>query len=416
MNSEQIATQFSPNLDLPYRYLLTGLGFLLAGVVFLVLYPHSLAGHYIRSQGILIIVHTFGIGFITSIMMGAMYQLLSVVLQVPIFSERLGKLNFWIYLAGLTGILVSFYHGFKKINITGFILAISLLIFVINAGLTIISARKIDIIIAHVITGVLSLFVVLVLGALMSENMGKNFLVNPLALIRTHLLFAILGWIIITTMGFSYRLIPMFMLSHGYNEIYAKVSFWTLMPGLVISGTSQLFTLNGVFEKLSFLLILAGILFYLIQMLQIFKFRLRKRIEPQIFATVVAKGFLLTGAIISPFVYYHDADYSTHYAPAIFLLLGFAGLYILGMMHKIVPFLEWYNKYSPKIGREKVPLTKEMIDESLIDTTVYLWIFGIVAIALGAWFSEVLAIRSGAIAMLFSTILFLWNIINVFRR
>lgn len=415
MNSEQITTQFSPQLNLPYRYLLTGLGFLLAGVSYLLLYPESLAGHYIRSRSVLILVHTFGIGFITSIMMGAMYQLLSVILQKPLFSEGLGRLNYWIYMTGLIGMLFSIFYSFKRINITGGLLAISLLIFVINAGITIFSSRKMDIIIAHVLVGILSLFFVLLLGALMSENIIRSMFSNPLALILTHLAFAS-GWIIITTMGFSYRLIPMFMLSHGYPEYYSKLSFYTLVPGLFIFVATQFLGGKGVFEIISFMLMVTGTLFYLIQMYEIFKKRLRKRIETQIFATILAKLFLLAGIILAPVVYYSGRVYSMHYAPVIFLLLGFAALYILGMMHKIVPFLEWYNKYSPKIGKEKVPLTKEMIDESLIDTTVYFWVGGVLTITLGSWFEEVFAIRFGALALLFSTALFLWNILNVFRK
>jgi hypothetical protein len=416
MNTEQITTQFSPRIDLPYRYLITGLVFLFVGVIYLFLKPASLTGYYIRSQEVLFLVHTFGIGFVTSIMMGAMYQLLSVILQAPLFSERLGKLNYWIYITGLAGMLVSFFYEFKMINIAGAVLALALLLFVFNAGLTIISARKMDIIIAHVVMGVVSLLIVLLLGALMSENILRDFFNDPLILIRIHLSFALFGWIIITTMGFSYKLIPMFMLSHGYREHYSRLSLYTLVPGLVIYSASEIFPQIGISGKVAFLLIIAGTIFYLAQMYLIFKARLRRRIEPQLMATVLAKFFLLSGIILAPLVYYYSESFSSHYAPVILLLFGFVGLYILGMMHKIVPFLEWYNKYSPKIGKEKVPLTKDMINESLINPALYLWTGGTIAIALGSWFSEVLVVRFGALAMLFSTVLFLWNILNVFRK
>lgn len=416
MSVEQIATQFSPRIDLPYRYLITGLVFLSGGVIYLLVFPESFTGHYIGSENLLVLVHTFGLGFITSIMMGAMYQLLSVVLQSPLFSERLGRLSFWVFLAGLTGMLLSLFYGYSKINITAGLLALSLLIFVVNAGLTIYSSRKMDIIIAHVIFGVLSLFFVLLLGVLMAENILRGIFSDHLALLRVHLAFAIFGWIIVTTMGFSYKLIPMFMLSHGYNEKYSSLSIYTLAPGIIIYAVSQLFSGADIFEKIAILFIIAGTVFYLLQMKEIFKSRLRKRIEPQIASTIIAKAFLFISVIILPFIYYSGIHYSSYYVLVIFLLLGFAGLYIVGMMHKIVPFLEWYNKYSPKIGREKVPLTKEMIDESLIYPTVCLWAGGVVTIALGSWFSEILVIRFGAVALLFSTCLFLWNILNVFRK
>ncbi len=414
MNSGQITAQFSPKLDLPYRYLLTGLGFLPAGVLYLLFSPGSLTGDYIRSRDTLILVHTFGLGFITSIMMGAMYQLLPVVLQKPLFSEFLGKFNYWIYLSGIGGMLLSFFYDFNKINITGGLLAISLLVFVLNAVITIFSSGKKDIIVAHVLVGVLSLFLVLVLGAIMSENIIRGIFSDPMALIKIHLILALFGWIIITTMGFSYKLIPMFMLSHGYPEHYSKISFYTLVSGIFIFSIAQFSEKLQEVEKIAFIFISAGVLFHLLQIRAIFKKRLRKRIEPQIFATILGEISLLTGILLIPAV--SDNNYSRHYTPFIFLLPGFAGLYVLGMMHKIVPFLEWYNRYSSRIGREKVPLTKDMIDESLISPTVYLWVGGIIAIALGSWFSEELVIRFGALSMLFSTILFLFNILNVFRK
>jgi len=217
-------------------------------------------------------------------------------------------------------------------------------------------------------------------------------------------------------MGFSYKLIPMFMLSHGYPEHFAVFSFFTLIPGLFLFAFSTLTQQAGFLLHLSVLLIFSGVVFYLLQMKQIFNARLRKKLEPQILATVYAKIFLFIGTVSAIIIYYQKTGYSTHFVPVILLLLGFAGLYILGMMHKIVPFLHWYNKYSPKIGMEKVPLTKDMVDEKLVRISVYLWIMGIVLLCAGSLVVTPVIVRTGGFALLISTVIFLWNVLNVFRK
>jgi hypothetical protein len=43
--------------------------------------------------------------------------------------------------------------------------------------------------------------------------------------------------------------------------------------------------------------------------------------------------------------------------------LGFVGLVVSGMLYKILPFLVWTHRYAPQVGRTKVPLLKDMLDE-----------------------------------------------------
>lgn len=416
MQSDGIATEFSPKLDLPYRYFLAGFGFLFAGVFYLLFVPESLTGHYIRSRDVLILVHLFGLGFVSTIMMGAMYQLLSVVLETRLFSEPLGRVNFYLYLLGLLGMIFSFHYGFKYINIAGAILAGSLLLFVLNCLITIIISKKMDLVVMHVLAGVLSLLILLILGALMSENLLRNFFPDPLVMIRAHLTFALFGWIIMTTMGFSYKLIPMFTLSHGYSELPAKLSLTALLPGLFGFAFFQIFGGSHLLQSFAVAFMFVGVGLYLLQMYIIIKNRMRKRLEPQIIATIFADILLFAGSFLGILAFSGAVGYQGHISFVILLLLGFAGLYIVGLIHKILPFLQWYNKYSSKIGKEKVPLTKDMIDESLIDTTVYFWLGGTLSLSGGAWFLSPLAVKLSALALLFSIVLLSWNVLNVFRK
>jgi hypothetical protein len=41
-------------------------------------------------------------------------------------------------------------------------------------------------------------------------------------------------------------------------------------------------------------------------------------------------------------------------------MLGFIGFLINGHLYKIVPFLVWFERFAPLVGKEKVPMLHEM--------------------------------------------------------
>jgi hypothetical protein len=46
-----------------------------------------------------------------------------------------------------------------------------------------------------------------------------------------------------------------------------------------------------------------------------------------------------------------------------FLVMGFFSYLINGHLFKIVPFLVWFERYSPLVGKQKVPMLNEMLPE-----------------------------------------------------
>jgi len=43
------------------------------------------------------------------------------------------------------------------------------------------------------------------------------------------------------------------------------------------------------------------------------------------------------------------------------LFIGYVTFVILGHLYKIVPFLVWYQRFSPLIGKQKVPMLADMV-------------------------------------------------------
>ncbi|HLU21598.1 MAG TPA: hypothetical protein VKZ77_03830, partial [Bacillaceae bacterium] len=55
--------------------------------------------------------HLFVLGWATMLAMGVVYQLINVILQSKIYSERLGYIHYIVFTVGLIGLLYGFYFG-----------------------------------------------------------------------------------------------------------------------------------------------------------------------------------------------------------------------------------------------------------------------------------------------------------------
>lgn len=79
-----------PSIILPLRFVTTGLVSLFLGMTWLAFRPILLAGYH-YSPEFVALTHLFALGWVTSIMMGAMYQLVPVALETRLHSERLAR-------------------------------------------------------------------------------------------------------------------------------------------------------------------------------------------------------------------------------------------------------------------------------------------------------------------------------------
>src|ERR1039458_5491153 len=78
----------APSVTLPLIFTMTGLLALCAGIVWLVVQPSILATYH-YNQNVIAATHLFVLGWICSVVMGAMYQLVPVALETKLYSEKL---------------------------------------------------------------------------------------------------------------------------------------------------------------------------------------------------------------------------------------------------------------------------------------------------------------------------------------
>jgi hypothetical protein len=97
-------------------------------------------------------------------------------------------------------------------------------------------------------------------------------------------------------------------------------------------------------------------------------------------------------------------------------LFGVISLALMGMMHKIVPFLVWYYSYSRQIGKSKVPALADLYSTTLQKFSFWTYLAGLLACSAGILLAHPLLIRLSNLTMLAGASLFAVNIATVLRH
>src|SRR5512144_376890 len=92
----------APSMQLPLRFMLAGIIALATAGTVLITHPELLSTYH-YNQHIIAVTHLFVLGWILTIVMGGTYQLVPVVLETQLYSERLARWQFAFHALGFTG-------------------------------------------------------------------------------------------------------------------------------------------------------------------------------------------------------------------------------------------------------------------------------------------------------------------------
>lgn len=371
---------------LPLRFLLTGIAMFLLFQIASVATGAGWTGLSPRNPEGWSAAHLMLLGFAAMIAMGAVYQLIFVVVQHSIYSERLGKWHYIFFLTGLSGLTVGFFKGnvalialFATIAFTGIIL------FVWNIAATLITVKMWNPITLSALAAVTFLF----FTGLTGLGMGLNFRFAFLGMshdqwLGAHLWFGLVGWFGLLITGFSYKMLPMFFLSHGHNEKPASLTLILWSAAVVTGAVSSLLGLSKWMQWTALVLLTLALAAYCVQIHFIIR---KKHKKTPGFGILVAvwSTYLLTGAALAfvAFAIWNPAVLSEQsvYAFVISLYLwNWLAPVILGYMSKIVPFLWWTLKYGDKVGKEKTPVMADLVKESHVKVLLSLWLAAALAL------------------------------------
>ena len=344
-----------PSPLLPLAYLVAAAAaFLVASLSVGWLAP-ELAGHYYHPR-LLALTHTVTLGWVTLAIMGASYQLLPIVLEQPIWSERLARWQLAILVVAVIGMVAHFHLGtWPGLATAAGLLAVGIALHLVNVGLSLRGFTRWTFTARLVVLAYGGLATTTLFGLALSVNRVWAFLPGELfPTLHAHVQLALLGWVAPMIVAVSARVYPMFFLAPGPRPVHVLLQGGGLAAGVpaVVLG---LLGVPGLLPA-GALAVAAAAGAHAAWVWEMARARKRPGLDWGLRFVLTATAFLVPAvglglALAAELL----AGPRAALAYAVVLLGGFVSLTIVGMMLKIVPFLVWYRAYSPRAGREPVP-------------------------------------------------------------
>ncbi|MEX2572094.1 MAG: hypothetical protein WD737_12410 [Gemmatimonadota bacterium] len=403
---------------LPAEHFAAALVFLLLGSGGLVWVAPDLANGSFSVSRVVAVTHLFTLGWITTTIMGALYQFLPVALQVPVRSERVALATFAVYAPGLTLFVGGMAAGHHPSVMAGAVLFGSgLILFVGNLAATLCRAPDRNLTWWALVGAAASLLVTVLLGVALSGNLGWGYLgAHRLLALGVHIHVAVAGWVMLVVVGVAHRLLPMFLLSHGAPEWPGRAA-----AGLIGSGVLALVTLHHLLTPLLLwpiaLLIASGFVAFLAQAAFYFRHRKKPALDPGMRLAAVALGFIALALVLAPFFLTSGAAaprVATAYVTA--LVLGGFSLFVAGHYYKIVPFLVWFHRFGPLVGKQAVPKVADLYDPRIGNAAVALLGVGALGLVLATLTGTVVAARPAAALFAAGAALVAIQMLTISRR
>ena len=432
----------APSVTLPLRFMVTGMLALLVGVSLLVLRPVMLATYH-YNQYVIAATHLFVLGWICTIVMGAMYQLVPVALETKLYSEKLAAWQFAFHLVGFTGMVWMFWTwNMKQVGHFGSVLLVGVGLFVYNIARTLLRVPRWNVIATAVASALVwlslavSVGLTLAVGKCSYEAASGPASGGPLGVflhglkaiaaftarfdqigaMHAHAHLGVVGVFIMLIVGISYKLVPMFTLSDIQSSRRARASVTLLNAGLL--GVFVAILLRHPLKFAFALLVVAGLACYGLEIVAILRARKRRSLDWGLKSFLTAISLLAPLSILALVLSWPGLPLTTLTGRLenVYGFLGLAGVVsfaIMGMFYKIIPFLVWYGSYSTQIGLRKVPSLADLYSPALQAAGYWTYLAGLAATTLAILLGNAAAVAGACVLLALSLVTLALNVAKI---
>jgi hypothetical protein len=370
MNPAGLSYDQAPPFSVPLRFFLTAPWFLvLAAVLLLWQGPGIIASRWLPAT--LALTHLVVLGFMAQVMLGALMQILPVVVGVSVACPQWIAALIHVPLTLGTLALAGAFLGGGPVGFQSAVgllgLGFSVAFIAFHRALWRAPVVTDTVIALRCALG--ALLVTVALGLLLGGYLGwGGFSLPILQMTNLHAAWGLIGWTALLVAGVAYQVVPMFQITPLYPTWLSR-GFAPLVTALLIVGT--VLTLSGwaLPATVTGAILAVTLITFAARTLLLLHQRRRKIGDPTLLywrislisLTIGAAGWLLTRWM---------PEWAN--APAVELLLGillivgFPVAVINGMLYKIVPFLAWFHLQALLLGRAKPPHIKQLLPETPI--------------------------------------------------
>ena len=376
MQTGGLSLDQAPRLSIPAIFFLTiPIAVLAAGCILIATGAAALSTPWAPQT--LALAHAGTLGVLAMAMIGALYQMTPVIAGTPVPFTRVAHLVHVFLLAGLAGFLWRLLGGPVFAMSAAIIsLTIAFVAFLLPLGWALARPATQNETVQGMRLAVVSLAVVTLIGLLMARGYaGDNFSAARVLWVQIHLTLALLGWVGGLIMSVSWQVIPMFYLAPPASKNTMRWLFGLLLCGLVLpfaaifaDGQSsgllppkQLAALGAVPAALVVWLIHPALI------LRNISLRKRKRSDASLlfWRTGLISALLMIPITLAA-LWLPEPRWQILFGWV--AIWGWAAMIMHGMLSRIVPFLVWFHRYSPRVGLEPVPSMRSLLSQRQIQT------------------------------------------------
>ncbi len=409
-----------------HHYAVTVAHYLSAAIFFLVLAGmilysrEAFTGHYFQPR-LLAITHMAALGWGTCMIFGAYYQLVPVILETELYSTKLAWLSWATFLPGVISLVYAFWVFAPGIYMQAgaLLLLISIVIFTVDIYLTAAKTKGQTIQEDFILTACLFLCFTALLGTALVFNFTMAFLPKgQLHYLRIHAHLGLAGWFLLTVIGVSSKLVPMFLVSSYRNDKPLRASYYLLVTALVLFMVdSYFYGLNG---KTYFIAAIGmtGIGCYLFYICKCIRSRIKKHIDLPMKHSLLSFILLAAGLVCIPFIIYHylghnQVNIKFTFIYGTILIMGWITALILGQTFKTLPFIVWSKRYEHLAGKARIPMPSDLFKTSLLRLQMISFILFCIGFILGCSFNFPVLIAAGCFALLIAAVAYITNVLIV---
>ncbi|MCX6893978.1 MAG: cbb3-type cytochrome c oxidase subunit I [Verrucomicrobia bacterium] len=416
----------APSVALPLMFMLTGLLALFLAAGWLVAQPALLATYH-YNQSVIALTHLFVLGWICSIVMGAMYQLVPIALETRLHSERLARWHFALHVTGFIGMVWMFrVWNLQQVGHFGCVLVAGVALFVYNLVQTLRRVPKWNVT-ATAVSAALGWISCAVLAGLSIAAAKCSYeaadRLPPAGAVGALLagLRAVAGYVsrFLPIVGVYYTVIPMFTLSEIQNPRRAAASVALLNAGLL--GSFVTILLRSPWKIFFALAVVLALAVYGREMRAILRARKRAPLDWGLRYFLTAIGLLAPLSVLAVGLAWPGLPLNgfTGQLENVYGFLGFAGvvtLAIIGMLYKIIPFLVWFHTYGPHVGRAQLPALADMYSPRLQALGYWTFLGGLAATCAATALASERGVRAGCVLFALGLVPLALNIGNLLHH
>lgn len=365
MKIASLSAEQAPPISVPLRFFAVAPVFLALAALLLAMAGGNPFAE-LRSPAQIAATHHITLGFMAMVMMGAVQQLLPVVIGSPMPASRwVAWLTFLPLIAGALLLSAGFMLGRPVLlDLSWPLLGLAFLVFIAASLTSVARAAAKNATKTALLLSILSLAGAVALGILLARGYANGLALPYAKMAAAHISLALGGWVLLLAIGVSYQVVPMFQLTPNYPKWMtawlAPAIFATLLLNLALLFPESAPRWAGFIAEAIFWALACSFAVVTLRLQS-----QRRRHIPDAPLSFFRMGMvsLMFAALFSlAALAFPSASDQLRTLSALAFLLGFALSLIQGMLYKIVPFLVWFHLFRGGL-KTGVPNMKAIIPE-----------------------------------------------------